>query len=112
MAQPLVGGSRRRWDWRLGRSRNKVAVPEGAAGSPPFSGACWLASVAVCLAGRGGWWGWVQGHCPDACSGVVAHGWNVDYWAGRCLLALVLFCIRVGGGTCWWVGSVWHAVGS
>ncbi|XUZ29469.1 hypothetical protein ACQVDT_33640 [Streptomyces sp. RMIT01] len=30
------GGSCRRWDWRLGRSRNKVAVPEGAAGSPPF----------------------------------------------------------------------------
>jgi hypothetical protein len=30
------GGSRRRWDRRLGRSRNKVAVPEGAAGSPPF----------------------------------------------------------------------------
>ncbi|EFH28520.1 conserved hypothetical protein [Streptomyces sviceus ATCC 29083] len=33
---PLWGGSCRRWDWRLGRSRNKVAVPEGAAGSPPF----------------------------------------------------------------------------
>ena len=32
----LFGGSGRRWDWRLGRSRNKVAVPEGAAGSPPF----------------------------------------------------------------------------
>ena len=30
------GGSRLRWDWRLGLSRNKVAVPEGAAGSPPF----------------------------------------------------------------------------
>ena len=30
------GGSRRGWGWRLGRSRNKVAVPEGAAGSPPF----------------------------------------------------------------------------
>ena len=30
------GGSRRRWDQRLGLSRNKVAVPEGAAGSPPF----------------------------------------------------------------------------
>ena len=30
------GGSRRRWDQRFGRSRNKVAVPEGAAGSPPF----------------------------------------------------------------------------
>ncbi|MEW2041420.1 hypothetical protein AB0885_30900, partial [Streptomyces sp. NPDC005534] len=27
VAQPLVGGSCRRWDWRLGRSRNKVAVP-------------------------------------------------------------------------------------
>src|SRR5437016_2364774 len=36
VAQPLVGGSRRRWGWRLGRSRNKVAVPEGAAGSAPF----------------------------------------------------------------------------
>src|ERR1041385_3198634 len=35
-AHPLVGGSCRRGDWRLGRSRNKVAVPEGAAGSPPF----------------------------------------------------------------------------
>src|SRR3954447_21684743 len=34
-----LGGSCRRWDRRLGRSRNKVAVPEGAAGSPPFSGA-------------------------------------------------------------------------
>src|SRR3954470_3452077 len=33
---PVVGGSRRRRDRRLGRSRNKVAVPEGAAGSPPF----------------------------------------------------------------------------
>ena len=32
------GGSGRRWGWRLGRSRNKVAVPEGAAGSPPFWG--------------------------------------------------------------------------
>src|SRR5215469_1615541 len=31
-----LGGSRRRWGQRLGRSRNKVAVPEGAAGSPPF----------------------------------------------------------------------------
>ena len=30
------GGSCRRWDRRLGRSRNKVAVPEGAAGTPPF----------------------------------------------------------------------------
>ncbi len=30
------GGSRRRRSWRLGRSRNKVAVPEGVAGSPPF----------------------------------------------------------------------------
>src|SRR4029079_8310100 len=38
VAYPLVGGSRRRWDRRLGRSRNKVAVPEGAAGSPPFLG--------------------------------------------------------------------------
>src|SRR5215475_9635800 len=36
MAQPVSGGSGRRWGWRLGRSRNKVAVPEGAAGSPPF----------------------------------------------------------------------------
>src|SRR4029453_9281716 len=35
----LLGGSCRRWDRRLGRSRNKVAVPEGAAGSPPFQGA-------------------------------------------------------------------------
>ena len=26
----------RRWGWWLGWSRNKVAVPEGAAGSPPF----------------------------------------------------------------------------
>ena len=34
----LFGGSRLRWDWRLGLSRNKVAVPEGAAGSPPFYG--------------------------------------------------------------------------
>src|SRR5881409_2824929 len=34
--RPSRGGSCRRWDWRLGRSRNKVAVPEGAAGSPPF----------------------------------------------------------------------------
>ena len=30
------GHSRRGWGQRLGRSRNKVAVPEGAAGSPPF----------------------------------------------------------------------------
>ena len=28
----------RREDWRLGWSRNKVAVSEGAAGSPPFYG--------------------------------------------------------------------------
>src|SRR5438128_9299476 len=27
------GGSRRRWEWRLGLRRNKVAIPEGAAGS-------------------------------------------------------------------------------
>ncbi len=32
------GGSRLRRDWRLGLSRNKVAVPEGVAGSPPFYG--------------------------------------------------------------------------
>ena len=32
------GGSGRRWGRRLGLSRNKVAVPEGAAGSPPFYG--------------------------------------------------------------------------
>src|SRR5215210_3633133 len=30
------GGSGRGWAWRLGRSRNKVTVPEGAVGSPPF----------------------------------------------------------------------------
>src|SRR5215468_3407640 len=30
------GGSGRAPGQRLGRSRNKVAVPEGAAGSPPF----------------------------------------------------------------------------
>ena len=30
------GGSGRGQGQRLGRSRNKVAVPEGAAGSPPF----------------------------------------------------------------------------
>ena len=30
------GGSRRRWDWRLGLSRNKVAVPEGVAGTSHF----------------------------------------------------------------------------
>ena len=30
------GGSGRGPGQRLGRSRNKVAVPEGAAGSPPF----------------------------------------------------------------------------
>ena len=33
---PAGGGSGRRSGRRLGRSRNKVAVPEGAAGSPPF----------------------------------------------------------------------------
>ena len=38
VAHPLVGGSGRRWGSRLGLSRNKVAVPEGAAGSPPFYG--------------------------------------------------------------------------
>jgi hypothetical protein len=32
----LPGGSGRGQGQRLGRSRNKVAVPEGAAGSPPF----------------------------------------------------------------------------
>src|SRR3954462_2981086 len=31
VAQPLVGGSRGSGDRRLGRRRNKVAVPEGAA---------------------------------------------------------------------------------
>src|SRR5690606_41375894 len=36
VAQPLCGGSGRRRGRRLGRNRNKVAVPEGAAGSPPF----------------------------------------------------------------------------
>jgi|GEM_PF-4027544 hypothetical protein len=33
---PQRGGSGRGQGPRLGRSRNKVAVPEGAAGSPPF----------------------------------------------------------------------------
>ena len=37
-ANPL-GGRRREWDWWLGLSRNKVAVAEAAAGSPPFKGA-------------------------------------------------------------------------
>ena len=32
----LLGGSRPRWDQRLALSRNKVAVGEPAAGSPPF----------------------------------------------------------------------------
>jgi len=31
-----MGASRRRWGRWLGWSRNKVAVSEGAAGSPPF----------------------------------------------------------------------------
>ena len=35
LSQPQ-GGRRPRWDSRLGRSRNKVAVAEAAAGSPPF----------------------------------------------------------------------------
>ena len=39
VAQPAyAGGSALRWGRRLGLSRNKVAVPEGAAGSPPFYG--------------------------------------------------------------------------
>jgi hypothetical protein len=38
VAYPFYGGSGRRWGLRLGLSRNKVAVPEGAAGSPPFYG--------------------------------------------------------------------------
>jgi len=37
VSQPQ-GGSSRRWVQRLGLSRNKVAVSEGAAGSPPFYG--------------------------------------------------------------------------
>ena len=36
--QSNVRGRCRRWDKRLGWSRNKVAVSEGAAGSPPFYG--------------------------------------------------------------------------
>ena len=37
VAQPAyAGGSALRWGRRLGLSRNKVAVPEGAAGTPPF----------------------------------------------------------------------------
>ena len=32
----LLGGSRPRWDQQLVLSRNKVAVGEPAAGSPPF----------------------------------------------------------------------------
>ena len=36
VCQPLVGGSCRGRRPRLGRSRNKVAVRERAAGSPPF----------------------------------------------------------------------------
>ena len=36
-ANPL-GGRRREWDWWLGLSRNKVAVAEAAAGSPPLKG--------------------------------------------------------------------------
>jgi len=30
------GGRRRRCAWQGGLSHNKVVVPEGAAGSPPF----------------------------------------------------------------------------
>lgn len=33
------------WDWRLGLSRNKVAVPEGAAGTPPFWRGCLLVDL-------------------------------------------------------------------
>ena len=35
-ANLAIGGSRPRWDQRLALSRNKVAVGEPAAGSPPF----------------------------------------------------------------------------
>src|SRR5699024_39018 len=59
VAQRLWGGSRRRWDRRLGRSRNKVAVPEGAAGSPPFYGAYifFITYYALlCVV----WWWWVM----------------------------------------------------
>ena len=46
VAQPAyAGGSVLRWGRRLGLSRNKVAVPEGAAGSPPFYGDIFLATV-------------------------------------------------------------------
>ena len=52
----LFGGSRLRWDWRLGLSRNKVAVPEGAAGSH------------------------LVGHAIRECRvGGFAHGWNVGF---------------------------------
>ena len=35
LTQPQ-GGRRLRWGWWLGLSRNKVALPEGGAGSPPL----------------------------------------------------------------------------
>jgi hypothetical protein len=50
----------------------------------------------------GGCGGGVQGHCPDACSGVVAHGWNVD--CGWCLLWLVLVLLSLRWG--WWGWNV------
>ena len=61
------GGSGRRWGWRLGRSRNKVAVPEGAAGSPPF-------------------WGCVRSPGPDgpggACRCLLEAPWRVRHAVG------------------------------
>ena len=55
------GGSGRGWAWRLGRSRNKVTVPEGAVGSPPFWSASFTQShdrvpQGTLLADERRWW--------------------------------------------------------
>ena len=62
------GGSRRRWGWRLGRSRNKVAVPEGAAGSTPSQGAHAPRHRRPC---GGPWWSLVESSMKDHGRGPV-----------------------------------------
>ena len=83
----------------MGLSRNKVAVPEGAAGSPPFYGVLWGARVGCLFVG------WLVARpCGWGSSLLVwKRSWIPPVWVG------VVWCVLLGSRTAtppfWW--GVW-----
>ena len=113
VAQPAyAGGSALRWGRRLGLSRNKVAVPEGAAGSPPFYGEFFrrpFGRLGVEAFGSG-WHGRRSRVLFPSCGGIrpggsLVPGGSGAAWRGGCLrtgewtrAAIHRSCISAGPG--------------